>query len=105
MRAFVRAFVCALRACVGTYGNLWELHAWELMGTHGNFVHGNLWEFRVWDLRAWELTGTQCVDARRFYTVFLRCAMFLLYVVTMQSVFTLRFCSVLRFSAVYVYVL
>ena len=75
-------------------GNLWEL-----MGTHGN-----LWELRAWDLRAWELTGTPCVAARRFYTVVLRCAMFLLYVVTMQSIFTLRFRSVLRFRAVYVHI-
>ena len=82
----VHDFVRASRACVGTYGNLWELHAWELMGTYGNFVrgnlwelmgtYGNLWELRAWDLRAWELMGTPCVAARRFYTAVLRCIAF-----------------------------
>ena len=68
-------------SCVGTYGNLWELYAWVLMGTYGN-----LWELLAWDLRAWELTGTPCVDARRFtqrfcvaprfYFTLLRCKTF-----------------------------
>ena len=53
MHACVRA---CMRAFVGTYGNLWELCAWELMGTscvgtHGNFVRGSLWELCAWDLR------------------------------------------------------
>ena len=38
-------------SCMGTYENLWELCAWELMVIYGSFVHGNLWE----------PMGTQCV--------------------------------------------
>ena len=40
----VRAFVRAPSACVGTYGNLWELRAWELMVTYE--------KLHAWDLRA-----------------------------------------------------
>ena len=40
---------------MGTYGNLWELSAWELMGTYGNLwelmgTYGNLWELRAEEL-------------------------------------------------------
>ena len=65
----LRGNLWELMGTYGTYGNLWsiwELHAWELMRTHGN-----LWELCAWELMVtyesfvhgnlWELMGIQCV--------------------------------------------
>ena len=39
---------------MGTHENLWELRAWELVGTYGNFVRGNLWELGRFHGNLWE---------------------------------------------------
>ena len=48
---------------MGTDGNLWELSAWELMGTNGTLwelmgTYGNLWELMRTYGNLWELMGT-----------------------------------------------
>ena len=86
----VRAFVRAPSACVGTYGNLWELCAWELMVTYGNFVHGNLWE-----LMGTSCVGSSCVgiygNSVRGCKAFLHCGF------ALRDVFTLRCYDAKRF--------
>ena len=86
MRACVRACVCApcvracVRACVGTYGNLWELRA--CVGTYRN-----LWEICACVVF---LRSLFCTTLRFFAAFFaLRC------------VFAQRFCALLCFFAAF----
>ena len=65
---------------------------------HASGVRASCVRSCVLRVSAWELMGT--------YGNFVHgCKTFLLYIVTMQSGSTLRICSVLRFSVVYVHIL
>ena len=64
MRAcVVRAFVRAPRACVGTYGNLWELMGTSCVGTCGNLRELCAWELMGTYGNLWELIGSSCVGS------------------------------------------